>query len=172
MLCKKPKHFGPLFSSTPTLIISFLQHNRRRMSLIKWTICGEYGSLIVACLLLGYRELFVPKNVGLSHHFRACEFGGVGCTNQEATIDRSLFVWGNRLKEETAKTCFNIFQKVSCWKKGWRSSHSCFLMYEVRHISLQMIVADLYQQNEIGLWILEEQKRSCDHNMPHCRHFV
>ena len=64
--------------------------------------------------ILGYKGYNVPKDLGLSHHYRICEFGGFECMKNPSIDDNSAQKWGKFLIPNVQKRCSDIFGKFGC----------------------------------------------------------
>ncbi|XP_069943825.1 uncharacterized protein [Cherax quadricarinatus] len=51
----------------------------------------------------------VPPDVGMSHHYRICEFGGFDCLKKENLVDRRAHNWLVPLVKSVANACTKIF---------------------------------------------------------------
>lgn len=54
----------------------------------------------------------VPTNLGLSHHYRICEFGGFDCLKQPNQVDRQTHEWLLPLAKRVASSCSKIFPSL------------------------------------------------------------
>ena len=70
--------------------------------------------MFASILLAGYKGLSIKHDVGLSHHYRICEFGGYDCMNNTSVIDSSAQKFGRLLIPAVQKICTNIFDKSGC----------------------------------------------------------
>ena len=53
----------------------------------------EVGNHNIWQYKLGRRQLKVEAGLGLSHHYRICEFGGFSCTKKESVVDERAQHW-------------------------------------------------------------------------------
>ncbi|XP_045615064.1 beta-1,4-galactosyltransferase galt-1 isoform X2 [Procambarus clarkii] len=54
----------------------------------------------------------IPADVGLSHHYRICEFGGFDCLKQSNLVDRTAHNWLEPLYTHVASACTHIFPSL------------------------------------------------------------
>ena len=63
---------------------------------------------------LGFKAHNVGKDLGLSHHYRICEFGGFECMKNPSVVDTTAQNWGKLLIPNVQEVCGNIFGGVGC----------------------------------------------------------
>ena len=73
----------------------------------------EVGNHNIWLYRLGKRQVRVNASLGLSHHYRVCEFGGQGCVNREAVTETRAHHWAKRLINKVDMDCRSIFDKVN-----------------------------------------------------------
>ena len=66
------------------------------------------------CFRTGKRQLRVNETLGLSHHYRICEFGGFSCIKKESVDDRRAQHWASRLVPAVSEDCRKIFGEKGC----------------------------------------------------------
>ena len=54
------------------------------------------------------------ETLGISHHYRICEFGGFSCTKKESTVDTRAHHWSARLVPRVAQDCGEMFGDQGC----------------------------------------------------------
>lgn len=54
----------------------------------------------------------VPTDLGLSHHYRICEFGGFDCLKHPNQVDRKAHEWLLPLAKRVASSCSKIFPSL------------------------------------------------------------
>ena len=73
--------------------------------------CGNHNIWLYR---IGKRQMKVNQTLGLSHHYRICEFGGYSCTNRSNVSDERAQVWGPRLVAAVQQLCQKIFGSQGC----------------------------------------------------------
>ena len=56
----------------------------------------------------------MPEELGASHHYRICEFGGYDCLKKSSKIDTTAQKWGKPLIYQIEKACQEIYPGRSC----------------------------------------------------------
>ena len=73
--------------------------------------CGNHNIWLYR---FGKRQHKVNATLGLSQHYRICEFGGVSCTNKPNVSDERAQVWGPQLFLAVHQLCHKIFGHKGC----------------------------------------------------------
>ena len=62
----------------------------------------------------GYKGFNIGKDLGLSHHYRICEFGGFECMKNPSIVDTRAQDWGKVLIPNVQRACDKIFGDSGC----------------------------------------------------------
>ena len=73
----------------------------------------EVGNHNIWLYRLGKRQVRVNESLGLSHHYRVCEFGGHGCINRESVTETRAHHWAKSLIANVDRDCRSIFDNVN-----------------------------------------------------------
>ncbi|KAK3874542.1 hypothetical protein Pcinc_020560 [Petrolisthes cinctipes] len=88
-----------------------LNHGKRSKYLSRPEKVVEVGNHRAGQTIGPALEIFVDEQIGLSHHYRVCEFGGFNCINKPNQIDRTAHRWMKDLAINTANTCTLVFNE-------------------------------------------------------------
>ncbi|XP_042879973.1 uncharacterized protein LOC122258227 [Penaeus japonicus] len=72
----------------------------------------EVGNHVVWEHVGGKKVKNVSPDLGLSHHYRICEFGGFDCLKQPNQVDRRTHEWLIPLAKRVASSCSSIFPSL------------------------------------------------------------
>ena len=71
----------------------------------------EVGNHNIWQFRVGKRQVKVDETMGLSHHYRICEFGGFACMKKPSVVDERTHHWAGKLVVAVDTTCRRIFKE-------------------------------------------------------------
>ena len=94
-----------------TRLTRIQRHGSRSKYVVKPENVVEVGNHNIWLYRLGKRQIKVNESLGLSHHYRVCEFGGSGCIKRESVSDTRAHHWARKLITQVDRNCRNIFDE-------------------------------------------------------------
>ncbi|XP_042211147.1 beta-1,4-galactosyltransferase galt-1-like isoform X1 [Homarus americanus] len=86
------------------------KHGQRSKFIVRPEGVVEIGNHNVWEYIYGIKKaILVTQDVGLSHHYRICEFGGFDCLQGPNSVDRVTHKWLQPLVKRVANECTKIF---------------------------------------------------------------
>ena len=71
----------------------------------------EVGNHNIWQFRVGKRQVKVEETLGLSHHYRICEFGGFACMKKPSVMDERTHYWASKLIVAVNTACKDIFEE-------------------------------------------------------------
>ena len=86
------------------------RHGSRSKYILKPENVLEVGNHNIWQFRVGKRQVKVNETLGLSHHYRICEFGGFACMKKPPVVDERTHHWADKLIVAVDGACKNIFK--------------------------------------------------------------